>query len=58
MASTGESQQPIRCGHCGELVHEQPRRSGEVERVGCRSCGVQVIRRKGEKGEGWQTIRG
>jgi hypothetical protein len=45
----------IRCGHCGRLVEDTPRRTGDVERVGCGWCGVQLIRREGEQ---WQTIRG
>jgi hypothetical protein len=41
---------------CGAPIDQGwVRRSGEVERVGCRRCGLQLVRRPG--GE-WAEIRG
>ena len=44
------------CPHCGAPVEERVvRDQGAVERAGCLACGLQLVRRRGER---WEGIRG
>ena len=46
----------VRCPNCGTGVDaSRARRAGELERVGCPACALQLVRRPG--GE-WAGIRG
>ena len=52
-----EDTDPDACPHCGAVVTAPARHAndGRLERSGCTSCGLQVVRRPGEA---WRGIRG
>ena len=46
----------LRCPHCDSEVDESRARDHPGgQRLGCLACGVQLVRRAGER---WETIRG
>lgn len=55
-AGHGATTRTIACPHCGCPVDESgAREHAGISRLGCLSCGVQLVRRPGQE---WETIRG